>query len=573
MMLPRPALHRHQSDQMGARVAAAAHPPMTQLLQPSNSNTPGDLHYLRQQQQQRQQHQHQHNRQLNSQEGMPSHPIYRAQSFSSAVPSASQYTHQENLLRRKTPSGTLPAAYDAAPMGWSTRPTKHILLPRPPSNSQQEPQLTAQLVPWESGVSLGARSWEGTLALRGADAFVGGGSIAPALWAAQPGSQISLDDNLDPYVRQFLLQQNQMVPPASDNVYTGGRPSGFQPFYNPITAPTASCEDFNSIERINYNPVPRDSNWYGHYDVWGNGNTTLTQLPQAPMYYADSVYTPSPHQMNSPTLLWASQRLPAVDSVAVSAFPSHIASPYPHNSLSINTPEVQLQHLQLDGTSPNLTLQDTTGPRVRDKVLSWAHGVYVELLASLQAHQRQADHITQAGNRAGSHLKPELFPLNQHLNNWQTNNLHSPQPSLPIQNGGSGDSGDRRKRMRASLREHLRIGTSSSHSNDGSPCVGPDGVRIYDGSGSQSELWADQFHEKKQPRGCYFSNFNTSADGTGLGDTTNQRPSSATASAIAALETLSGLCAESSWTWLDGMLLGGCLAYVCAYFSTILARA
>jgi hypothetical protein len=36
---------------------------------------------------------------------------------------------------------------------------------------------------------------------------------------------------------------------------------------------------------------------------------------------------------------------------------------------------------------------------------------------------------------------------------------------------------------------------------------------------------------------------------------------SATENAVLALEILSSLCMESGWTWIDGMLVGGCLAY------------
>ena len=36
---------------------------------------------------------------------------------------------------------------------------------------------------------------------------------------------------------------------------------------------------------------------------------------------------------------------------------------------------------------------------------------------------------------------------------------------------------------------------------------------------------------------------------------------SPTATAIAALESLTQLCHESAWQWVEGILLGGCLAY------------
>ncbi|PWW77099.1 Glycosyltransferase Family 41 protein [Tuber magnatum] len=535
-MLPSPAFHRHQSDQTGAR-AAAAPTLISKLLHPSNPNTLGPHHF---------QHQHHHQPILQhpniSQEGLPARPMYRAQLFSAAMPAPSQHTYQENLLRRKTPSGTLPAAYDAAPMEWSIRPNKHILLPTPQSNSPQarsDPQLTRHLS-WDNNASVGVRPWDGGGELRSADVAVGGGNIAPTVWVTQPSSQTPLDDNIDPYVRQFLLQQNQMVPPISDNIYMGGRPCGFQPFYNPITAPTAPCEDLNDLMGCgNYNPVPRDSNWYGHYGAWGNGNTAPTQLPQTPIYYVNSVYTPSPHQMNGAPL-WTSQQLPAIDSVSVSTFPPHITSPYPLNPPSVNTPEVQLQLLQLDGPGSSLAHHDTTNPQFRDKVLAWAHGVYVDLLAALQAQQRQLEGNSQEANRSRTQLKVGLFPrppLQPQVNNWRSDNACAPHP-FPFLFAASDNP--------------------SEHNTH--------------------DIWSggEQSYEKKQPMDCYSAgSLHRASSGIGnnapnilnitslggFGNVINQRPSSATASAVAALDMLNELCASSNWAWLDGMLLGGCLAY------------
>ena len=36
---------------------------------------------------------------------------------------------------------------------------------------------------------------------------------------------------------------------------------------------------------------------------------------------------------------------------------------------------------------------------------------------------------------------------------------------------------------------------------------------------------------------------------------------SPTANAASALEAITKHCGDSSWQWIDGMLLGGCLAY------------
>lgn len=154
--------------------------------------------------------------------------------------------------------------------------------------------------------------------------------------------------------------------------------------------------------------------------------------------------------------------------------------------------------------------------------------------------------------------------------------------------------GDRSKRMRpnpAQEQNHPRIGTSSSHSqllfgnNDG--YLRNDGVTIHDGSddlvdNGNVESWnGDQYLAKKQPVDCYSASpLHRASSGiggsggpwplnlsphNGLGVMPNPSPVSAVGLAGTALEMLNAYCAESGWTWLDGMLLGGCLAYVCTH--------
>ena len=38
-------------------------------------------------------------------------------------------------------------------------------------------------------------------------------------------------------------------------------------------------------------------------------------------------------------------------------------------------------------------------------------------------------------------------------------------------------------------------------------------------------------------------------------------PANSTIRALSALGTLEKLCVESNWTWIDGIILGGCLSY------------
>lgn len=523
-------------------------------------------------------------------EVMSSRPLYRGHASSSILPTSSQNFYKENLLRRKTPQGTLAAAYDATPVEWTTRPTKQILLPVLPSSGQhihldQGPR-------WQSAGAQGNQSWEGTLALRGADISLGSGCVNPTMWATNSGNQISTNDGLNPYVRDFLLQQDQMILPAADNMYTGVGPYGFQPLYNPITAPTASCEDIDGFMNSgHYNGVPRDSNFYGHYGAWGDSNI---QLPQAPVYQMSSLYNPPIQQLDNASI-WQPQ-VPSGGLMSVPTFPQDITPLYGLVPPPTGTPEAQFQHLQIDSPA-HMIYQNGVISHSRDKALAWAHGVYVELLASIQA---QSNDRAQSGDRTRGHngsTKPGLYPrppIQPRISGCKSNGFQ-PQPPVNGQHEGpSSDKGDmdRFKRTRFSPgreQHHPHIGTSSSHSqslfcgNDGYPFSHNGGVAIYGGGNDvggvsgNSESWngGDQHPAKKRPVDCYFTSslhhpssgienygsFPSNIPYSSLGYMIDQR-SSPTQAATVALEMLNGFCADSGWTWLDGMLLGGCLAYV-----------
>ncbi|KAI5845153.1 glycosyl transferase family 41-domain-containing protein [Morchella snyderi] len=529
---------------------------------------------------------------------MSSRPLslYRGHSSPSLIPVPSQHTYQENLLRRKTPQGTLAAAYDATPIEWSTvRPTKQILLPIPQSNVQQQQYLQLDQSPrWQGVGTQGNQSWEGTLAPRGADINLGSGCMDPMImWSTNCNNQVQMpvNDNLDPYVREFLVRQEQMHPIAADNIYAGGRPYGFQAYYNPIAPPTASCEDINAFMDIgHYNDVPRDSNFYGHYGAWGNGNPAQNQLPQAPIYQINSTYNP-PQQIDNANT-WQYQ-IPAVDSVSM-PFPQHLTAQYGLSVPPAGTPEAQLQHLQLDTQSHGMMIPNRVN---RDKVLAWAHGQHRPTEARAQSGDRSR--VNNGPSKPGMYRHQSVQPQ---TNTWRPNGIH-PQSSLggqtpfpPVQHGmhdgfaPNREDGDRSKRMRpspAQEQNHPRIGTSSSHSqllfgnNDG--YLRNDGVIIHDGSddlvdNGNVESWnGDQYLAKKQPVDCYsVSPLHRVSSGiggsggpwplnlsphNGLGVMPNPSPISAVGLAGTALEMLNAYCAESGWTWLDGMLLGGCLAY------------
>ena len=170
-------------------------------------------------------------------------PLFRTNSDSSLAP-PTQHPVQGNILGRKTPSGIL-SAYDTSSAEFMGRPSKQILSPASGLNH----------------IHLDSRiSWrEGAI-----NSLIDGNNDGEARWSSQPNSPF--EDDLDPIVRHFLVQQQQQNQHMAGNFqaspWTNGQPSGFQPMYNPITAPTASCDEINGyIMDGSYSFAPRDSGW------------------------------------------------------------------------------------------------------------------------------------------------------------------------------------------------------------------------------------------------------------------------------------------------------------------------
>lgn len=212
------------------RDAHFVHPPFPQLLYNSMPTPPlydqSPLHLASQQFQQRQGPM------------FSSRPLFRTYSTSSPVPT--QHSVQENLLRRKTPSGTLPAAYDAAPIEFVPRPNKQILLP-----CEETPlHIETGVHCWSNGA---------VYQVPGMGMGNGDGSGFSTEWPSMP--KASLDNNLDPYARHFIQQQqNQHMapPPFQESLWPNCQPTGFQSMYNPITQPTASYDEIAPAAASNH---------------------------------------------------------------------------------------------------------------------------------------------------------------------------------------------------------------------------------------------------------------------------------------------------------------------------------
>jgi len=531
----------------------AVHPGAPQLIYNSLPNTPiyGHSPYpLDQQIQQRQDPMH------------SNRPMFRIHSTPSLVPT--QHSIHENMLRRKTPSGTLPAAYDG--VDYVSRPTKQILVlhhgeeAHPGNHGGQ-----GQGMDW-ADKTMGQVS--SPLRQIGFDMGNGNAGMFSNEWPSQRNGQISLDDNLDPYVRQLLLQQQQQqqtVPPFPDPLWMNSQFSGFQPMYNPIQPPTASCDEVNAFI-MGGNYIPHDQIWFGQqqHPAWGNGQSTPTaQLPQAVDNMNLNTHYGSTGILNSSST-WLDQFSPAAVSVSQGFYP-----PLSHEA-----------QLHSSAMATGLPQRNTIPAPSREKVAVRAHEAYVDLLASIHAQQCQADHEHPAASAARNGMyprPPRLSGLRSSLRPRIQSSSSFPRYTTHINIEGT----DRRKRLRASIGgsvSYPNIGTSSSHSaslGNSYPFPNHNVLQIHHGNaqiqGSVGQLYESGARKyaaacSRTGHGRRLANGILNSPPLAMNNSVNSPVSlggvSSASKALAALEAIETMCGDSDWSWVDGMLLAGCLAYV-----------
>lgn len=198
----------------------------------------------------------------------------------------------------------------------------------------------------------------------------------------------------------------------------------------------------------------------------------------------------------------------------------------------------------------------------KEKVLSWAHGVYVDLLATIH----QARRNSMSNGTADSHprmMKPTIYPKPPRQPGLDFTQAHPPDltrhnsyPSsqYDVQRQNIGAMGTQRSNdptHAAPLRAHPRRPSLSQFAQNRSD-THMIGVR---------DTGIPSISPFTRARGSLFN------EGSPMSN------------AATALDMLSHLCGESNWEWIDGMLLGGCLAYglgdynkATRWYSRIIAR-
>ncbi|KAI9817759.1 MAG: hypothetical protein M1827_000878 [Pycnora praestabilis] len=566
------------------------------------------------------------------------YPLQRASSHlqqeSLRNPGLEQANASEHMLRRKTPNGTLAAGYDGTQVEWASKShaMKHILLPASNLRNNgsspvgsflpQVQNLPAGQIPTPSAMRYvptheldqsNQNSGWGSLEI---DADLNYGSWRHPLQHS-PGIDSMLNQVPIQQPQGYLLSNGHQVPTV------------LQPAYQSCLGPTASNDAglygpyWPDGAYIPYRPAalqhPRHHAPHG-IDGWNEGlrgvpegvvnGSWQTPISHGPVKSTQPVrFSQSSSSFSAPSKV--NERPPieytiptTSDNIATSVQQEHWSpykAPIGHHTASFSSRSAPqfvasggLRHATNSFpcartnrfTSLNYDRNPILGSELhsyntqfKEKVLTWAHGVYVDLLASLH-HQKSSHHHRrgtshQQSSRVGIYPRPPRQPGSRFLQfpNLQCRSQNSNRNSQASH--GHGQDEETRRNVKPS--SVLTNATANGHTRQHSPdAPSPKSMQNHDMKGHDHTSKHQQQHfghhrqhlaETSTGLSPVVHNENQRtlrrASGASISPAHVQSPHQTTPAthAMAALEMLSKLCKDSAWQWIDGMLLGGCLAY------------
>ncbi|KAL4887736.1 glycosyl transferase family 41-domain-containing protein [Aspergillus karnatakaensis] len=481
----------------------------------------------------------------------------------------------EHALRRKTPNGTLAAGYDGTPLDMTIQPpaTKHILVSQLEPGQLVSPQTNFPFDSWQQapsdqssaqplnfppmhktelsrgnpGAEELAQGFNGISWIRSLNSAPGMDSVLNQTLPMQASQQRFYWHN-GAYVPTVLPATLQpcLGPTASagtgpygpywpDGAYIPYRPAAFREprvnHHGPLTNPIGNSgpQFFDAAQQpFNIGPVPSN-----HLDIgdWNSNSQGLFNHEGSLKHNF-----PPRHSDQKPYDTLNNHRaLPfhTRQSNSISGFPSRPSIHEPSTSWSGNSGSGGFQST---GPTPGTRAANA---EFKEKVLSWAHGVYVDLLASIhRARRNSASNATGDGQNQRIN-KPSIYPKPPR------------QPGLDFSHNSPPE-----------ISRHNSYPSSHNHRYD-----------RHSASQSQHIPAHNHLVEKLRHTGRLNSLSGSSFPGGLLDENTT------VVNAASSLELLSHLCMESGWEWIDGMLLGGCLAYglgdynkAMRWYSRIIAR-
>lgn len=534
------------------------------------------------------------------------HPLQRTNSYplrGSPKEGYAKAERAENMLRRKTPNGILAAAYDgSASVEQTDKPhaMKHILLPvttadgavqqpsRPYGPTQELPLRTPGMIQQGSHNQVQQRM------LPGDNWDPSHFSFDPPTVSRKRGQQQfpQIDSMLNqvPTPQQQLqylamgqhfggaLQpplQSPLGPTVSnetglygpywpDGTYVPYRPAAVRdPRYYPTPPPSWNHQHSSFSNRVSGNWPPLGNlsldttNWKTQHPQLGQPVTPGAvgyNVIGAPFGPAQTFNTPNEqawlsgqqqqhqhhhHQQPSQQYLPSTQNTlhnPYQNNIGQSNFqrpslPPQSASYHPGDAASQGdlTP-LATPFSDLGPTSNNAQL--------RERVLDWAHQIYIELLSYLHHSRRQGHHGRNLHGQPQPSIypKPPRQPGADFTSSSKLSDHHRQQHVL--NNGGIVEPNSALTHARTSSlwKDHQRRASWQQS--------------MLSGAGIQQPVQpADAYRSLRRTSGTSFPSMYSSV--------TRDLPSNA----LSAIEQITQYCQESSWKWIDGILVGGCLAY------------
>ncbi|KAL4898191.1 glycosyl transferase family 41-domain-containing protein [Aspergillus ambiguus] len=513
---------------------------------------------------------------------LPYLPVQRldAHDTAGAIPSPKAVEH---ALRRKTPNGTLAAGYDGTPGDTTLQPaSKHILV---------SPLESGRLMPTQGGFPIDSWSQPSldqssfTKHLNFPPVYKNDSTrvnAVPEMLQGANGASWVRSLNYDPGMDSLLNQSLPMQPPQQRFYWPNGAyvPTVLPATLQPCLGPTASAGTgpygpyWPDGAYIPYRPAafrePRlnaSSPFAKH--ATPPGLPFFDTTPQQSLKRGSLAgsnpdpglgWNPTPLGMVNPDPIKSnfpprhSEQKPLDSSQRV--LPFHTRSSHPSGS---RFPSHQFGHESVPswpGPPNGPSVGSTANSRAanvefKEKVLSWAHGVYVDLLASI--HHARRNSISHAGDAQNARiLKPSIYPKPPRQPGLDFSSTTVPDSTRH----NSYASAQYDPRTKATFQGHHRL---PEHPQPNQFPLQPTAdVQMLDRLRHTGRFPASSV---SRIPGATFSSENT---------TTNARK---------ALEMLSHLCMESNWEWIDGLLLGGCLAYglgdyqkAMRWYSRIIAR-
>lgn len=538
------------------------------------------------------------------------HPVQRLDAHASVDPKPAPKNSAEHALRRKTPNGTLAAGYDGSPADTTVQPpaTKHILVSPLESTQSFQPSAALQLDNYlQPSVNQSSAVFSQT-SNNNRNNSHHNNTNTPATTTATatattttttttplfPGDAIS-DSNGTGWVcspntfppgfdsslplppqqpqQRFFLPNNPDIPtvlPAALQPCFGPTASGgsgpFGPYWPDgayVPYRPAALRDSHSDSLSTYPGPP-----FYNMGQSSFGRPSLSQTANLdPAYLWNQVPTGLTDNNNNQDHTWRSNlgnfaaHHPTQRSLLEASQKQHTL-PYQTRQSKPPSTGYAPQPLGNDinawsgnlfgsGFPPAAVPSRTGSAEFKEKALSWAHGVYVDLLAAIHQARRNSIASGAADGQNLRLLKPTIYPKPPR------------QPGLDFSSQNNASETPRRNSYISSQYDQ-----QTPKASNGVAGVGRHSFPVQSSPG-----FLINRHRERPILSQYQQHRAPDAPMTGVGKFPGSTPSmpshyvkpvsesSSVANAVSALEMLSHLCMESNWEWIDGMLLGGCLAY------------